>query len=82
MVSEEAIVGHLPSKKIGDDENGDVLVVSDDVGVILGEFAFFALGLAIPSEAGDAALSHTGFKDERKLCCDESQISYIILRDS
>lgn len=60
MVGQNADVGGFPAEDISDDHDSDVFVLGRayDIDIYITQLVFFTLGLAVPSEAGDAALRH------------------------
>lgn len=48
MVCQNTDVGESPSEDVCDDQDGGILAVSSNVGIVLANFAFCARSLAVP----------------------------------
>lgn len=58
VVGQQTDVGQLPAKDVADDEDGGVLVVAGDVGLVLAEGRLLAGRSTVPLESRFAALGH------------------------
>lgn len=58
VVGQQTDVGQLPAKDVADDEDGGVLVVAGDVGLVLAEGRLLAGRSTVPLESRFAAVRH------------------------